>query len=186
VKIQNQLSSSLIISDQLKDSVSQFQSGVKYLVLNPLGSTGDSVEIPDSIAEQSAALQVALTAGQAKITGIGNKLGADFVPGLRTFTKVTPVLTWARGGAVLFAAQVPLDGGGVFVVNFSGGVDAAGVLADGNLEVTLALDSDYVVVVTQQGGAPVIIPRVSAKTATSFTITGDAAAVVSVLAHRVK
>jgi len=183
VKIQNQLSSTLVISDQLKDSVSQFQSGIKYVTLAPNGASGDTVSIADTIAGESAALKALLADESVKIIGVDNKLGSDFVPGLNTFVKTTPSLKWSHGGPVLFAGVVTLDGGGVFVVNFSGGVDAAGVLADGNLDIELAAATDYVVVATKQGSAPTIVPWVT-KGITSFTITGDAAALVSVLAYR--
>jgi len=186
MKIRNQLTTAIQLSDLLRDAAEQYQAGIKDITLTPNGTSGDTVEIPDTMAQESVSLQTSLTNGDIKITGVDNKLGGSLVPGLQTFTKATPVLTWTRGGSVLFSGQITLDGGGLFVVNFSGGVDAAGVLANGNLDVTLAAAADYVVLVTQEGGAPTIIPRVSAKTTTSFTITGDAAAVVSAFAFRVK
>lgn len=82
MKIKNQLTGTLVISDVLVDEVSQYQSGIKQLALSANGTAGDSAEIVDSIAGESKALADALRLGQVKIVGGSQKLGAAVVPGV--------------------------------------------------------------------------------------------------------
>jgi hypothetical protein len=83
MKIQNQLTKALVISDVLVDSVSQYQSGVKYVTLAPNGVTGDSVELPNSIAGESVAIKRLLDDGSLQIVAGGEeKLGGQKVPGV--------------------------------------------------------------------------------------------------------
>lgn len=169
MRVQNQTTKAIALQDLLKDSQSQYQSGVKLLNLAPNGLANDAANIPDSIAGESPALQALFGTGELKIVGVTEELSELAVPG--TF-----------GGRVLFAGTVTLDGGGLFQIAF--GTDGGADLDEVATSHTLALVTDYVVTVTQEGGAPTIIPRVSTKLVTGFTITGDAAAVVSVLAFR--
>lgn len=174
MKIQNQLSSSLVISDQLKDGVSQYQSGVKHITLAPNGTAGggDIQEIPDTIAGESAALAALLADGSLMIIGVSEELGGEAVPGLAK--------------RVLYAANVDLatgDVAGTWDVSFpvDVAVDASGTAVD--QEITAA--TDYVVLVTAVGGVPTIVPRVSTKLVTGFTVVGDATGVVDILAFRI-
>jgi hypothetical protein len=106
------------------------------------------------------------------VIGVSEKLGGDVVPGLAK--------------RVLYAANVDLatgDVAGTWDVSFpiDATMDASGVAVDQEI----ALATDYVVVVTAVGGAPTIVPRVSTKLVTGFTVVGDAAGVVDILAFRI-
>ena len=82
MKIKNQTANTLVLSDVLADEVSQFQSGIKQATLSPHGSSGDSLEIPNSIAGESVVLQALLTSGAVKVVGGEQSLGGRGVPGV--------------------------------------------------------------------------------------------------------
>jgi hypothetical protein len=58
MKIQNTTPLVLQIHDKLDDSISQWQSGVKNVSLAPYGSSGDTIEIPDTIAAESPCVRL--------------------------------------------------------------------------------------------------------------------------------
>ena len=78
MKIKNVTSKALVIHDELIDSQSQYQSGIKAIHLAPNGT----IEIPNTIAGESATLQALLASGEAKIVGTGEALGGAAVPGV--------------------------------------------------------------------------------------------------------
>ena len=83
MKIQNQTAAPLVIHDTLNDSESQWQSGVKNLTLMPLNTTGDTIDIVDSIAAESVCIQNYLADGSLLM--LANSLpvlGTQAVPGM--------------------------------------------------------------------------------------------------------